>query len=710
MSDAKKVDFTFGWLALKLLGKSLYSNAWSAISELVANGFDAGARKVFIYIDNTNKADATIELFDDGYGMDETGMITYARVGFNKREGKPLSDDGYLTMGRKGIGKLAALYLSEDYYLFSKTDHSDLKWKMTYKENAEDEEEKPFLSIIEHSIDIVCKKEWDACQTGTFLRLNHVNLSGLGEVAYDALARKLANFFAIGSMGERDIYLCVHSNGEEKVDFGEPITKEIAFKNMAFIEYGKSSASTVISAVTENRDNVIKFPYTKLNGNQTYKHQVEISDYDTIENIETSGQIECINIKGEKVIKNYVLTGWIGLHSTIDVEQAQKNDSTFARNRFYNPMQLRLYVRNKLAIENFLNVINNTQAFVNYIEGEIHFDVLDEDDLPDIATSNRQGLDEHDERVQLLVKITSKIVQQLISKRTALAEKIKNEQSGLMCKQNDNAKKRFVKEVENEVASFDGLSNSEKAQLTTVVSNKIKGDVTPKSDFLVFISHSREDKCITDFIYHLLKYKGAKDCEFFYTSREDNVDQYQNTESLATQIKNNIVRDNVLLLYLTSNSYKNSEFCMFEGGAGWATKSVGDYYVLSLTYPEIPKFITNGKLEFTFEKNKDIPLDRSTYMFIVRMLNKIIDHLNAGRVANGEDLISSFEEPKLPTDLEIEKQNKTIDEFFDDDIKEHWNYYIKKNIDTYIAKRYPPASKEEILGKIKELKEQLTQL
>ncbi|RCX20157.1 hypothetical protein DFR58_102230 [Anaerobacterium chartisolvens] len=47
------------------------------------------------------------------------------------------------------------------------------------------------------------------------------------------------------------------------------------------------------------------------------------------------------------------------------------------------------YVRNKLAIENFLNVINNTQAFVNYIEGEIHFDILDEDDLPDIATSNR---------------------------------------------------------------------------------------------------------------------------------------------------------------------------------------------------------------------------------------------------------------------------------------------------------------------------------
>ena len=223
MSNAKKVDFTFGWLALKLLGKSLYSNAWSAISELVANGFDAGARKVYVYINNTNKADATIELFDNGHGMDENGMVTYAKVGFNKREGKTPVDDGYLVMGRKGIGKLAALYLSEDYYLFSKTDHSDLKWQMTYRENAEDEEEKPFLSVIDYNVDLICQKEWETCETGTLLRLNHVNLTGLGDVAYDALARKLANFFAIGSMGERNIYLCVHSKGETKVDFGDPI-------------------------------------------------------------------------------------------------------------------------------------------------------------------------------------------------------------------------------------------------------------------------------------------------------------------------------------------------------------------------------------------------------------------------------------------------------------------------------------------------------
>ena len=43
--------FTFSWLALKLLGRNLYSNPWSALSELVANGLDARAQRVCVYLD-----------------------------------------------------------------------------------------------------------------------------------------------------------------------------------------------------------------------------------------------------------------------------------------------------------------------------------------------------------------------------------------------------------------------------------------------------------------------------------------------------------------------------------------------------------------------------------------------------------------------------------------------------------------------------------
>lgn len=41
-----EIYFNFSYAALKLLGKNLYSNAANAISELVANGLDAKAKKV----------------------------------------------------------------------------------------------------------------------------------------------------------------------------------------------------------------------------------------------------------------------------------------------------------------------------------------------------------------------------------------------------------------------------------------------------------------------------------------------------------------------------------------------------------------------------------------------------------------------------------------------------------------------------------------
>lgn len=70
----QKVEFSFGWLALKLLGKSLYSNAWSAISELVANGFDANAKNIYIYINMINKSKSLVEIIDDGIGLDDNNI------------------------------------------------------------------------------------------------------------------------------------------------------------------------------------------------------------------------------------------------------------------------------------------------------------------------------------------------------------------------------------------------------------------------------------------------------------------------------------------------------------------------------------------------------------------------------------------------------------------------------------------------------------
>lgn len=79
MSDYK---FSFGYLALKMLGKTLYSNPFAALSELIANGFDAKANKVWVYLDIRDKANSTIVVIDNGEGMTDSVVLNkYLQVG-----------------------------------------------------------------------------------------------------------------------------------------------------------------------------------------------------------------------------------------------------------------------------------------------------------------------------------------------------------------------------------------------------------------------------------------------------------------------------------------------------------------------------------------------------------------------------------------------------------------------------------------------------
>lgn len=102
-----KIYFNFSYFALKLLGKNLYSNPWSAISELVANSLDAQASSIKLYINMLDKEHSTIEIFDNGTGMSYGDLAEkYVFMGKNKREDNSLTEDMKNSlMGRKGIGK-----------------------------------------------------------------------------------------------------------------------------------------------------------------------------------------------------------------------------------------------------------------------------------------------------------------------------------------------------------------------------------------------------------------------------------------------------------------------------------------------------------------------------------------------------------------------------------------------------------------------------
>lgn len=679
--EKQNIPFTMNYNALKMFGRQLYSNAWAAISELVANGFDANAKNVFLYIDMKEKRNTTIELFDDGIGMnDEDLKSKYVRIGRNRRA----ENNKDTAAGRKGIGKLAALYLSDKYQIIIRKDNEVSAWGVDVSDM--DDEDTPSLKPIPYGeVNIVCDKYWNstAITHGTMIRLEGVDLKRIGEAAIDALKHKLSNYFQFDSI-QNKLNVCIIKSNNDSILF-EPVVKKIAFDNMfAIYTSDKNLVKTTKTTVSMSYRN-------KLHETKSYTKEIEINDFpDYVINPKTRDKFLTegkIVIDGKE--KNYKLTGWIGIHSSIDKDDAVNNDSRYVKNKFYNPNQIRVYVRGKLFNDSILSSLPLVGAFVNYIEGEIAFEILDENDLDDIATSNRQDFSFIDERVNLLNELLAGICRQLLQDRQRLADNIKS----LVDEENKTIQSRekttFSRDVYKELISDDTLPKQKANELANVIANKLKGEYDLKTSFKLFLSHASSDRIFTDFISAYLQKLGFifdKDIdktEIFYSSDGLNIDSL---DPLSKIIKNMLIRDNTQILFLTSKNFLNSQYCLFEGGAAWATRSIGMYRIVSLDYESIPKFLTNGKPEFSFNvKNKDsFILDRQSYENLVKVLNEIIEHLNKNREVIEKPTVPLIPEVKFKDEVEMRKEGKTDRDYMDQDVLTYWETYVEKKIDKYI--------------------------
>lgn len=412
------IYFNFSYFALKLLGKGLYSNHWTAISELVANGLDAQANCVKIYINMIDKEHSTIEIMDNGTGMSYEDLANkYVLIGKDKRTDDTVDEKlKNQFMGRKGIGKLAALYLSNKYYLLSKTkEYGEGAWCLDA--SNVDGSDIPHLDRCHlKSINIEAKEAWNVFETGTMIRLTNVNLTNFGVKSIEGFKARLADFYLLDELGSK-IEVAIIQNTGDKIEFTE-VKKSIAFKNMCV--FYANTQNDLSNRLAES----IKMP----------SDIPEIAEKErTVEKVpadffEVSGKQKFFDDDGNEIALPYKLTGWVGIHTSIKKEEANRNDEDFLKNKTYRPNQLRLYVRRKLAVENFLDYIKNTQAFSNYIEGEISFDILDNNQLEDIATSNRQGFIEDDDRIILLVNLLKPIINYLIRKRVKLGGIVNEEE------------------------------------------------------------------------------------------------------------------------------------------------------------------------------------------------------------------------------------------------------------------------------------------
>lgn len=684
MSVGQLIPFTMNYFALKTFGKQQYSNVWAALSELVANGFDAGANNVYLFLDMSDKKRAIVEIIDDGSGMDESDLREkYVVIGRNRR----IDNINDTAAGRKGIGKLAALYLSDKYQIVSYKDDHATAWGVDVQGKGDNDI--PSLEQIDLSkLEISCVDKWDLVKknNGTMIRLVDVDLTRIGDRAIESLKRRLSNHFILGA-ARRHLHLAIVKKAGDQVKF-EEVQKEIAFDNMAFI---LTSDPRLIDARAESFHD----EYTTKDGQvKTLSFHKKVSEFPgEVIAIENGNKFA---LSGDAIFegksKQYCLTGWLGIHASIDNEQAQKNDSRFVRNSFYNPNQIRIYVRNKLANETFLSRLNLTGTFANYLEGEVSFDILDDNDLEDIATTNRQDFSfDDDDRIILLRNILKGLCRQLIAQRQKLADKIKAAKKEDDETAQSKKKTSFAYQTHQDLLSA-GVSPDKANELSFVISNKLSGEYELKSEYKLFISHSSKDRLFTDFIAHYLQHRGFRwdkdvdKTDIFYSS--DGTDITSGIP-LADIIKKMILDCNTDILFFTSDNFRNSQYCMFEGGAAWATRSVVGYSIISLDYNSIPEYLTNGKPEFTFstKDRASFVLNKQSYSNLVIILNRLISHLNNNRIRSGEQLVDSIPEPIFDDLVQMKIKGKELKDYMDPDVYLYWQTYVVDNLDKYFGNK-----------------------
>lgn len=461
MIEKDKIQFNFSYYALNLLGKQMYTNRWSAVSELIANGLDAGATKVNLYIESIDKKNSILEIIDNGSGMDYDDLSTkYALIGRNKRlSSEDLSEK---TKGRKGIGKLATLFLSKKYYIVSKKDGIASAW-MLDSTDALDSDIPELVRVPIDDVHIENTKIWDEIESGTLIKSVGVNLAGFAEGKLESLKMTLANYYLLDNLGA-DIEVAYRTDVNQAIEFSK-VSKVIGFKNFyAFFQTDK----TVVNMDLLNDSVKISADLEEVSNKLRQVKRIYPSE---ISRISLTGKEEFLNIDGELEEITYELTGWIGIHSTINMSEALENTGTdtkdrFIRNQVYKANQLRLYVRDKLAVSDFMPLLNNTQAFGAYIEGEISFDVLDHDRLEDISTTNREGLSGNDERITLLIDLLKPIVNKLISERANIGSVVRKEVDEIRRKEKKALEEKRIQEEEAKKIAEEERREAELARKT----------------------------------------------------------------------------------------------------------------------------------------------------------------------------------------------------------------------------------------------------
>lgn len=576
---------------IKLLGEHLYGDTPSVINELIANAHDARANRVWISIKTETPYE--IEIQDDGIGMTIDDINNYyLNIGYNRRSAVDLQEsllkyDHRDDMGQKGIGKLSVFALSKNVDLISLRNSELVGCNMDFDVICSSNDGQP-TPITNPIIDM--DKLSDE-KTGTRIILHDVS-KDLSK-SYKFIKNSILRSFVLND-GRMKVF--IRKNDEEFTEI----------KRESFCAYGQIDTLVTIGS---GFDNLIK----KVNDNDIescYKH---IFTYDEMviatKNERKNKVIDPLPIelkvfnkdRTKQVDYSFKFTGWIGTvrdaesfreilreNGYTDEEIESKEIVTIDDNR------ISVFSRGKVGEYNILPKLKTKAANDAYLIGEIFVDDFENEQLIDMATSNRRGYQEDDPRYEALVKNLKLIVSKVVNAKQVINKKRKEDEEQ---KEANEIKQTFFEGQNKSSHVFEDLSDKDKEdieddfkQFSRAVSLGYK---TKKMTHLL-ISH-KQDEVTTygNFLIDLILSMNP-DLKSIITFTSNPEFSIKKGKNIFDELKG-CFRPDYYVVFLFTKSFYDSNACLAEAGAAWATNTQYMNFPIDIGFSDIDKPLDNMK-------------------------------------------------------------------------------------------------------------------
>lgn len=547
MSD-KKYELSIDPRILELLGPNLYTNIYYVLAELIANAYDADAHNVYVIATQDS-----IIVEDDGSGMSYTDgdidkFLNVAGISRTNEEDSLSSELKRRKMGRKGVGKLAALSVSEEVDVMTSKNGEKSGFVLSRHPQGNElqaipEEDIKFNKITGNGTSIIMKSPQ--------YRLNKT---------LSVVKRNMVKIFPLVN---NDFAIHILRDGVEEII--NSIDDTYAPQLCALITLGNefsSLADKVPNTYPEIRNDVVSI-------RETYSEPVTMK-----------------NNNGEEREYYLKVNGWIG---TYESTKGRKADILDFPDNFIS-----IYANKKMGEFNILPRVGANKLNESYVVGQLHVDLFELSELPDMALSNRQGYKTDDPRyLALETYVREKLLSDILSMRTKFTDKkneAKKKESQKALEQSEAKFKEAVTTFKQNTTSkaaeeiFKMSPDSSKEDIEKVVSDAIENNIRSlgiKSKLdsqkkKILISHTGEDSPLADVIFKMLTYNNVPSEDIIYTSSEYEECRIPEGASIYEYLRKFFVDSysdkKMYVIFVTSVNTKEAWGAMVEIGASWITQ------------------------------------------------------------------------------------------------------------------------------------------